>query len=64
MRKLLLATIAASFSTCGAFGQTSLFNRFDVMMTGWAQLPPGMPWGGETSWVAADGQRTGCRDDA
>jgi hypothetical protein len=39
-----------------AFGQASWFDKYDVKMTGWAQLPPDMPWGGETSWVAADGK--------
>lgn len=40
----------------GASAQSSLFDRYDVNMTKWAQLPPGTAWGGETSWVAADGK--------
>lgn len=56
LRSILLTTIAAGLFACAASGQNSLFNRYDVKMTGWAQLPPDMPWGGETSWVAADGK--------
>jgi hypothetical protein len=56
MKNFLLATIAAGLLTTGVFGQASLFDQYDVNMTGWAQLPPDMPWGGETSWVAADGK--------
>src|SRR5262249_48964972 len=33
-----------------------LFDRYDVKMTGWAQLPAGTTWGGETSFIAADGK--------
>jgi len=29
-------------------------DRYDVKLTGWAQVPP--DWRGETSWVAADGK--------
>jgi streptogramin lyase len=36
--------------------QSSLFDRYDVNMAKWAQLPGGASWGGETSWVAADGK--------
>ena len=56
MKTFLLATIAVSLLCTSAFGQASLFDRYDVKMTGWAQLPLDMPWGGETSWVAADGK--------
>jgi sugar lactone lactonase YvrE len=40
----------------GAFAQSSLFDRYDVNMSKWAQLPAGTSWGGETSSVAADGK--------
>jgi sugar lactone lactonase YvrE len=43
----------------GAYAQqsvlASLFNAYDVNPK-WAQLPPDLPWGGETSSVAADGK--------
>jgi hypothetical protein len=56
MKKCLLVTIASCLLTAGLFAQASLFDRYDVKMMGWAQLLPDMPWGGETSWVAADGK--------
>ena len=40
----------------GAFAQSSLFDKYDVNMTKWAQLPDGQSWGGETTWVAPDGK--------
>ena len=40
----------------GAFAQSSLFDRYDVNMNKWAQLPADLPWGGTTTWVAADGK--------
>jgi sugar lactone lactonase YvrE len=36
--------------------QSSLFDRYDVNMNKWAQLPADLPWGGVTTWVAADGK--------
>jgi hypothetical protein len=39
-----------------AFAQSSLFDRYDVNMDKWAQLPGDLPWGGTTTWVAADGK--------
>jgi sugar lactone lactonase YvrE len=56
MKIFSLTTIAVGLLPTVLFGQASLFDRYDVKMTGWAQLPPDMPWGGETSWVAADGK--------
>jgi streptogramin lyase len=56
MKVFLLVVMVVCLLTGTAFGQASLFDRYDVRMTGWAQLPPDMPWGGETSWVAADGK--------
>jgi hypothetical protein len=47
--------LAGVFAT-GAFAQSSLFDRYDVNMTKWAQLPDNLPWGGVTTWVAADGK--------
>src|SRR5262249_1611107 len=51
-RVIVLAGALAS----GAFGQSSLFDRYDVNMNKWAQLPDNLPWGGLTSWLAADGK--------
>jgi peptidylamidoglycolate lyase len=48
--------VAALVTTASA--QSSLFDRYDVNMTKWAQLPAGTTWGGETTWVAADGKGT------
>jgi peptidylamidoglycolate lyase len=47
--------LAGAFAA-GAFAQSSLFDRYDVNMDKWAQLPANLPWGGETTWVAADGK--------
>ena len=38
------------------FAQSSLFDRYDVNMNKWAELPDNLPWGGTTTWVAADGK--------
>jgi hypothetical protein len=56
MKSLVPAILIAGFCASGASAQSSLFDRYDVKMTGWAQLPAGTQWGGETSWVAADGK--------
>ncbi len=55
MKKFALAILLVSATAAGAMAQSSIFDRYDVQMTGWAQLPPEAPWGGETSMVAADG---------
>src|SRR5262245_37035988 len=46
--------LAAILVSTGAFAQSSLFDRYDVNMNKWAQLPE--PWGGETTWVTPDGK--------
>jgi hypothetical protein len=56
MKSFALATILAGGLAAGAFAQSSLFDRYDVNMNQWAQLPENLPWGGETTWVAADGK--------
>jgi outer membrane protein assembly factor BamB len=60
MNKPLLVIIAGLAvglaSTANASAQSSLFDRYDVNMRDWAQLPPDAPWGGETSMVATDGK--------
>jgi hypothetical protein len=56
MKTLLLVISAACAFAGGAAAQSSLFDRYDVNMTKWAQLPADLPWGGETTWVAADGK--------
>ena len=56
MKSLVSVILAAGICTAGASAQSSLFDKYDVKMTGWAQLPAGTQWGGETSWVAADGK--------
>ena len=56
MKKFILVMLAVSVLAVPAFAQTSLFDRYDVNMTKWAQLPAGTEWGGETSMVAADGK--------
>jgi hypothetical protein len=48
--------ILAGAMCAGAFAQSSLFDRYDVNMTKWAQLPDGGAWGGDTSWVTPDGK--------
>ncbi len=55
MKRFVLAILLVSATAAGAIAQSSIFDRYDVQMTGWAQLPPEAPWGGETSMVAADG---------
>ncbi len=54
MRSLVRVTLSAILFCACTLAQSSLFNRYDVKMTGWVQAPP--DWGGETSWVAADGK--------
>ena len=56
MRLLGFVVAVAGLCATGANAQSSLFDRYDVNMTKWAQLPPGAEWAGETSWVAADGK--------
>ncbi|MBV9508382.1 MAG: 6-bladed beta-propeller [Acidobacteriia bacterium] len=55
MKNLVFAIFGACVLVCGAFAQSSLFNRYDVTMK-WGQLPAELPWDGVTSWVAADGK--------
>jgi len=52
MKPLVCLTLLATTT----LAQSSLFDRYDVNMDKWAQLPANMPWGGETTWVAADGK--------
>src|SRR5215813_2546026 len=58
MRKYILAVLVAWALTTSAFAQSSLFDKYDVNLTKWAQLPADLPWGGLTTWVAADGKGT------
>ena len=55
MKKILLISMLCAMA---AFSQSSLFDRYDVNMSKWAQLPENMPWGGITTWVAPDGKGT------
>jgi len=56
MKKLVFGILIAGTFATAAFGQASLFDKYDVNMTKLAQLPADMPWGGETTWVAPDGK--------
>lgn len=56
MKKIALLVAVAAALTNAAFAQSSLFDKYDVNMNKWAQLPAGTSWGGETTWVAADGK--------
>src|SRR5262249_3220667 len=56
MKNFVIAILIAGAAVTGVFAQSSLFDRYDVKMTGWAQLPAGTTWGSETSAVAADGR--------
>jgi hypothetical protein len=56
MKNFALVIFAVTVLATPVFAQSSLFDRYDVNMTKWAQLPPGSEWGGETSMVAADGK--------
>jgi len=58
MKNYVFALLVAGFVVSGAFAQSSLFDKYDVNMTKWAQLPADLPWGGLTTWVAADGKGT------
>lgn len=58
MKRFVLAVCLVALAVTGARGQSSIFDRYDVEMTGWAKLPPDAPWGGETSMVAVDGKGT------
>src|SRR5262245_42352242 len=55
-RIALLVMFALGALVPGASAQSSLFDRYNVNMTGWAKLDPAVPWGGETSMVAVDGK--------
>jgi DNA-binding beta-propeller fold protein YncE len=56
MKSLTPVMLLASAWSALVFAQSSLFDRYDVNMTKWAQLPDSLPWGGLTTWVAADGK--------
>jgi sugar lactone lactonase YvrE len=56
MKTMFSVMFVIGICTAGAHAQSSLFDRYDVNMTKWAQLPADTQWGGETSWVAADGK--------
>ena len=58
MKNCVLVVLIAGALVTGAFAQSSLFDKYDVNMTKWAQLPSGTAWGGTISWVAADGKGT------
>jgi sugar lactone lactonase YvrE len=58
MKNHVFALLVAVASVTVAFPQSSLFDKYDVNMTKWAQLPAGTAWGGLTTWVAADGKGT------
>ena len=58
MKKYILAVLVVGALATSVFGQSSLFDKYDVNMTKWAQLPADLPWGGLTTWVAADGKGT------
>jgi hypothetical protein len=58
MKNYVFAILVAGALVTGAFAQSSLFDKYDVNMTKWAQMPAGMAWGGVTTWVAADGKGT------
>ena len=58
MKNCVFAILIAGVFVFGAFAQSSLFDKYDVNMTKWAQLPAGTAWGGLTTWVAADGKGT------
>ncbi|MBI2150131.1 MAG: hypothetical protein HYU27_05950 [Acidobacteria bacterium] len=58
MKNFMFVILVMGALATGAFAQSSLFDRYDVNMTKWAQIPPGPEWGGETSAVAADGKGT------
>ena len=48
--------ILAGALCAGAFAQESVFDRYDVNRTKWAQVPDGWTWGGDNTWVAPDGK--------
>src|SRR5712691_10486130 len=58
MKNYVFAALVAGALVTGAFAQSSLFDKYEVNTTKWAQLPAGTAWGGLTTWVAADGKGT------
>jgi hypothetical protein len=56
MKNFARLTVLMGALAAVAFAQSSLFDRYDVNMNKWAQLPENLPWGGTTTWVAADGK--------
>src|ERR1700752_4278213 len=55
MKTLTRVMVLATALAAGATAQSSLFDKYDVNMK-WGQLPDNRPWGGTTTWVAADGK--------
>ena len=58
MKTCVFAILVVAALVTSASAQSSLFDKYDVNMTKWAQLPAGTAWGGVTTWVAADGKGT------
>ena len=58
MKNYVISIVVACALVASAYGQSSLFDKYDVNMSKWAQLPGNQPWGGETSSIAADGKGT------
>ena len=56
MKNYVIAILVAGALVASAHAQSSLFDKYDVNMSKWAQLPANQPWAGETSSVAADGK--------
>lgn len=56
MKTYARVMILAGALGAGALAQSSLFDKYDVNLTKWAQLPDGAGWGGETTWVTPDGK--------
>lgn len=58
MKNYVIAIVVAGALVASAHAQSSLFDKYDVNMSKWAQLPANQPWAGETSSIAADGKGT------
>jgi len=56
MKTFTRVMVLAGAMAAAAFAQSSLFDKYDVNMNKWAQLPADLPWGGTTTWVAPDGK--------
>jgi hypothetical protein len=44
MKSVVPLILVAGICTANASAQSSLFDKYDVKMTGWAQLPAGRQW--------------------